>query len=299
MSRSANNQFGKSCDGRAHVSRECKGAGSQRTASCLRASRVCVSTVNATVFSAQKASHRLGRLVLDFLFPPQCLACRAPVAESHNLCALCWGKITFLSDPMCTVCGFPFEYETGPDTVCAGCRERQPVFDGARALMRYDNASRDPVLALKRADRLDLVPLFARWMAMAGRDLLARSDLIIPVPLHRSRLWHRRFNQSALIAHALGKIARKPVDCFALERARPTPSQGEMPSAHARQRNVQGAFCISRSERVRGKAILLIDDVYTTGATVEACARALKRAGAIRIFVLALARVVRRLPNPI
>ena len=167
--------------------------------------------------------------------------------------------------------------------------------------MRYEDASRDPILAFKRADRLDLVPAFARWLFGACRDLIADADIIVPVPLHRWRLWQRRFNQSALIALALGKSAQKPVDCIALVRTRPTPSQGDMPSAAARRRNVQGAFRVvaGHTARLRGKSVLLIDDVFTTGSTIEACARALKRAGAARVDVLTLARVVRPVTRPI
>jgi ComF family protein len=249
--------------------------------------------------SARAVGRRLGLRLLDFLFPPLCAACRSPVSAAHSLCSTCWGRIAFLSDPFCAVCGFPFEYDTGPDTLCAGCRQRFPAFDTARALMRYDETSRNPILALKRADRLDLVPAFARWIERPGRELLEAADLIVPVPLHRWRLWRRRFNQSALIAMALGRLSGKPVDCFVLRRVRPTPSQGEMPSASARRRNVRGAFRADgpRSDGIAGKTILLIDDVFTTGATIEACARALKRAGAGRIFVLTLARVVRPRSN--
>jgi ComF family protein len=243
----------------------------------------------------------IGPRMLNLLFPPLCASCRAPVAQAHSLCAPCWGRIVFLADPICFVCGFPFEIDAGIDTLCAGCQQRMPAFDRARALMRYDEASRDPILALKRADRLDLVPGFARWIAVAGRELLLETDIIVPVPLHWKRLWGRRFNQSALIAGALGKLAGKPVDTLLLRRARATPSQGEMPSAGARRRNVQGAFRLTRKHegRVRGKTILLIDDVFTTGATIEACAGSLKRAGASRVLVLTLARVVRPLPNPV
>ncbi len=239
--------------------------------------------------------------MLDFIFPPLCAACRAPVTQSHNLCARCWGRIAFIADPVCVVCGFPFEFDAGPGTLCAACQQRLPAFDRARSLMRYDDASRDPLLAFKRADRLDLVPAFARWVFGVGHELLAGADVIVPVPLHRWRLWQRRFNQSALIAQSLGKFANKPVDCLALVRTRATPSQGDMPSAAARRRNVQGAFRVTPANavRLRGKSVLLIDDVFTTGSTIEACARALKRAGAARILVLTLARVVRPVTKPI
>jgi ComF family protein len=252
-------------------------------------------TLLRAVQNAMAAMRGLGPRLLDFAFPPLCASCRTPVSAAHNLCGACWGGIAFLSDPLCEVCGFPFEFDTGPGSLCAGCQQRLPAFDRARALMRYDDASRNPILALKRADRLDLVPAFARWIARPGRELLNSTDLIVPVPLHHGRLWQRRFNQSALIATALGRLAEKPVDCLVLRRVRATPSQGEMPSASARRRNMQGAFRVDRrgTGRLAGKTILLVDDVLTTGATVEACARALKRAGAARVLVLALARVVR------
>ncbi|HEY5046703.1 MAG TPA: ComF family protein [Rhizomicrobium sp.] len=161
--------------------------------------------------------------------------------------------------------------------------------------MRYDPASRDPILALKRADRLDLVPTFARWLERAGKGLLADADVIVPVPLHWRRLWQRRFNQSAVLANRLAGLSGVPCECRALRRLRHTKSQGEMPSAKARRRNVRAAFRIdpARQASIERRKVLLLDDVFTTGSTVESCARALKRAGAEKVLVLTLARVVR------
>jgi ComF family protein len=236
---------------------------------------------------------RLGRSALDLLFPPLCTSCRIPVSEPYSLCAECWRAIAFLDGPCCVQCGYPFDFDPGPGTRCAACLARPPAFDTARAVMRYDDKSRDLILAFKRADRLDLVPAFANWLVRAGRTLLDETDLIVPVPLHRSRLWQRRYNQSALLAQELSRRTGRPADPFLLARVRRTPSQGEMRSAKARRRNVLGAFRVVNQPLLSGKTVLLIDDVYTTGATLEACARALKRAKVQRIFVLTLARVVR------
>jgi ComF family protein len=244
---------------------------------------------------------RAGRSALNFVYPPLCVGCRALVGEPGSLCATCWQGVEFLDGPACECCGLPFELDPGPGTRCAACLAEPPVFDRARAVMRYDEASKGPILALKHADRLDLIPGFARWLDRAGRAMLDETDVIIPVPLHPLRLWVRRYNQSAEMARALGRMTAKPVAPLALVRVRATPSQGEMPSAKARRRNMRGAFRVPSGRRaaVEGKSVLLIDDVLTTGATVEACARALKRAGAANVHVLALARVVKPLATTI
>lgn len=242
----------------------------------------------------------MARALLDIVYPPLCFLCREPLADPHSLCAACWKKMAFIDGCCCTQCGLPFDLDpvgSDPDkeTRCAGCLAKPPAYDRARSAVRYDEASRDGILALKRADRLEMVPAFTRWLERSGGELLDGSDLIVPVPLHPWRLWWRRYNQAAVLAQALARASGKPVDPLALARIKRTPSQGEMPSAKARRRNMRGAFKVppSHGEVVKGRGVLLVDDVMTTGATLDACARALKRAGASRVCVLTLARVVR------
>lgn len=234
-----------------------------------------------------------GRDALDLLFPPLCLSCREPVGSEGGFCAACWGALTFLDGPACACCGTPFPVDPGPGSLCAACLAKPPAFTRARAILAYDDESRGAILALKHADRLELVPGFARWLARVGRPLLEEADLIVPVPLHPTRLWLRRYNQSAELARRLGRDWGKPYAPLALARSRRTLSQGAMPSARARRKNVLSAFRVPQPEQVRGRHILLVDDVLTTGATADACARALKRAGAAGITVLTLARVVK------
>lgn len=234
----------------------------------------------------------IARALADLLFPPLCMSCRAPVGQ-EGLCAACWSGITFLDGPACACCGLPFPVALEGENICAACLARQPAFDTARAIMAYDDKSRGAILALKHADRLELVPGFARWLARSGQGMLGGCDMIVPVPLHRFRLWQRRYNQSAELARRLMNGRDITADPFALVRTRVTPSQGAMASAKARRRNVQRAFRVPDPARVHGRHVLLLDDVLTTGATAEACARALKRAGAAGVHVLALARVVK------
>lgn len=238
---------------------------------------------------------KFGTAALDLLLPPQCLSCRQVVAAPGTLCGACFAKVRFLSTPCCAACGAPFEFDPGgADALCGNCIRERPSYDRARAVFRYDDSSRSLILAFKHGDRIDAAPAYARWLARAGDALIADADLIAPVPLHWTRLFHRRYNQSALLANALARLAERPAAPDLLRRRRRTPSQGGLGRAE-RVRNVRGAFAVRAGSRapVAGKRILLVDDVLTTGATVEACASALLKAGALAVDVLTLARVVR------
>lgn len=240
----------------------------------------------------REISGHLGRQVADFLWPPQCLSCREEVSEPRSLCPDCWTSVRFLEPPLCRQCGYPFEFEAG-ETLCAACVARPPAFHNARAVMAYGDVPRKLIGALKYGDRQDGAPAFARWLKRAGGELIAQSQVIIPVPLHRRKLFERRFNQSALLGLRLARLAGLPILMDGLTRTRYTENQAGL-AQKARLDNVKGAFAVPERHRVslEGKRVLLIDDVFTTGATAGACAQALMRGGADEISVLTLARVV-------
>jgi ComF family protein len=229
---------------------------------------------------------------LDVLLPPRCLVCGEPVGEAGVLCAGCWREVTFLGPPQCACCGMPFPYDAGAGALCAGCSAAAPPFARARAAFRYDEASRGMVLAFKHGDRTHAAPAFGTWMKRAGAELLETADALVPVPLHWTRLFVRRYNQSALLAQAIHAAGGPPVEPDLLVRRRRTPSQGRL-GRTGRARNVQGAFRLKPGASVRGSRLVLVDDVLTTGATVTECARILRRAGAERVDVLTLARAGR------
>ncbi|MFC7332703.1 ComF family protein [Rhodocista pekingensis] len=232
--------------------------------------------------------------VLNLLLPPRCLACGTDVEAPGTLCPACWSRVTFIGPPLCACCGRPFDYAAPDRSLCGACIAAPPRFDRCRSALVYDEGSRGLVLAFKHADRTDVAEGFGAWLARAGAELLADADLVAAVPLHRWRLFARRYNQAALLALAVARRCGLPACPDLLLRRRRTPSQGGL-SRSGRARNVAGAFAVRATcrERVRGARIVLLDDVFTTGATVEECARVLKRAGAARVDVLTLARVVR------
>jgi ComF family protein len=238
---------------------------------------------------AQAALGAAWRTALDVVLPPQTLD-GGPRPLAGGFSAETWARIRFLDGPVCDGCGTPFAYETGAR--CAACLARPRAFDAARAACLYDETSREPILQLKHADRLDLAPLFARWISRSARELVEAADAIAPVPLHPFRLLARRYNQAAEIARPLCAMSGAPYLPDALRRRRATPTQAGR-SGSGRRRNVAGAFEVppAARRRVEGLRILLIDDVLTTGATGEACARALKAAGAARVDLAVVARV--------
>lgn len=230
---------------------------------------------------------------LNLLFPPQCLACEARVSAHGALCSECWNAMTFLTEPLCTACGVPFEFGLGDEALCSECIRARPVFSQSRAAFRYDAASKKLIKSLKYHDNTMLAPILARWMLQAGSPLVAASDVIIPVPLHRTRFIQRRYNQAALLAQAMARITHQPCLQDGLIRTRKTPTQTGL-SRKMRAANVEGAFGVNARHftQLRSANVLLVDDVYTTGATLSACTLALHEAGVRQVRALTLARRV-------
>ncbi len=231
---------------------------------------------------------------LDTLFPPGCIACRRSVERGAGLCAACWRGMRFIERPYCERLGLPFPQDFGPGLLSPEAIAHPPVYGRARAVAHYDDGpARRLVHALKYGDRLDLGRPMGTWMARAGAELLAGAEVIVPVPLHRARLWRRQFNQAAVLAREVSRMSGVDWDPLALRRVKSTASQVGMTRAQ-RIDNVQGAFAVApdRKAVVAGRHVLLVDDVLTTGATLNAAARALLRAGAAGVDVLVFARVV-------
>jgi ComF family protein len=234
------------------------------------------------------------RGAIDVVLPPQCLSCHAATAEEGALCAACWSRMRLIERPFCARLGIPFAYELGDGALSAEAIADPPPFDRCRAVATFDEVARSLIHGLKYRDRPELAHWVAGWLVRAGGELAVTADLIVPVPLHRRRLWFRRFNQSALLAQAVARRTGKAFAPAALTRIRPTAQQVGLTAAQ-RDDNVRGAFRVLPGEKmtVHGRRVLLVDDVYTTGATVKAATRALLRAGAASVDVLVFARVVR------
>jgi ComF family protein len=231
------------------------------------------------------------------VLPPRCAACDDPVETHGQLCAACFGRTQFITSPFCARCGVPFASagQSGMGGLCPGCQAHPPVFREARAALRYDDQARRLILPLKHGDRVELAAILAPMMARAGAALLLRADVLVPVPLHRRRLFERKYNQAGVLAFAVGRLADRPVLPDALVRTRRTSPLDEK-SPEERAREVAGSFSVRPSAlaRVAGRTVLLVDDVMTSGATANACATSLLEAGAAAVDVLVAARV----PDP-
>lgn len=235
---------------------------------------------------------RLGRGALDFLLPPRCVGCGEGTPRQGELCATCWAGLRFVAPPFCPVCGQPRRWD-GPES-CGRCAELPEALERVRAALVYDSASSHLILAFKHRDRTEGAALFAGWMRQAAGPLLEEAELVVPVPLHRWRLLWRGYNQSALLAAHLARQAGLVPRLDLLRRIAATPSQQGLGAA-ARRRNITaGVFAVASGAQaaLQGRRVLLVDDVLTTGATLGACAAALRQAGAARVDALALARVV-------
>lgn len=235
----------------------------------------------------------MGRGALDLLLPPLCLGCASPVGSAGALCPVCWQKLDFISRPYCERLGTPFGADLGYGLISPKAIADPPVFARARAVARYDATARHLVHRLKYSDRLDLVDAMGGLMARAGAELLAKADLLIPIPLHARRLWGRRFNQAGELAKAVARHSGVEVSHEALRRVKATRSQVGL-SASERARNLTGAFKPLGPAAISGRRVVLIDDVLTTGSTLNAAARVLRRAGAAEVDALVFALVAER-----
>jgi ComF family protein len=238
---------------------------------------------------------RAGVALLDIVYPPSCLVCRAAIAQHGALCAACWSDIAFIERPFCERLGTPFERDLDqPGLISPEAAANPPVFRRARAVARYDSdKARALAHRLKYYDRLDLAEPMGRWMARAGADILGEADILAPIPLHRLRLAARRFNQSASLAQVVSRESGVPLETMALMRVKATTPQVGLSRAQ-RAANLAGAFRVDpeRAARFDGRNVVLVDDVLTTGATANVAARALLKAGAARVDLLVFARAV-------
>ena len=243
---------------------------------------------------AKQAARALGGAILDLFYPPSCLSCRGAVSAPHTLCSACWNEVRFIERPYCERLGTPFAQDLGPGLLSPECMADPPVWNRARAVCAFDEGpARRIVYRFKYWDRMEVAKPLGLWMARAGAELLEEADLLVPVPLHRTRLALRRFNQAMALAQSVSRACGVPVEATALARVKPTPPQVGL-SRVQRAVNLQGAFRVTDEGRpgIADARLVLVDDVLTTGATTNAAARALLRAGAANVDVLTFARVV-------
>lgn len=231
---------------------------------------------------------------MNLLFPPRCLSCSKMVDSPYQFCPDCFSQLQFIAEPHCDHCGLPFEYDLGDDAICGMCMQEPPLYTQAHAAFHYNEFSRSMVTRFKYSDHTNRLPGYAQLLARAGTSIIAKSDAIVPVPLHPKRMLQRKYNQAALLSHGLSDICSLPVWPDALLRIKDTPPQASL-SRNERLTNVKGAFRTNHAyaSQLSGASILLVDDVMTTGATLSACTKMLLGASAKAVYVLTLARTVR------
>jgi len=240
-----------------------------------------------------QANLSLFKSFVDLVIPLRCIKCGTILGDKKGLCPACWAHVPFITKPFCSCCGLPFEFDIDDEALCGPCSHERPFYTTARSVFAYTEESRDLILKFKHMDALSSAPLFGYWMAQAIQEM-KEEVLCIPVPLHWTRLFMRTYNQSALLAREISRLKGWAYSPSLLLRKRRTPSQGFL-SRKERVKNVERAFIVSQKGKdyIFGKTIVLVDDVFTTGATVNACSKALLKAGAKSIHVLTLGRVVR------
>ena len=228
----------------------------------------------------------------DLILPPRCPLSGEMVDSQGMISAKAWGELDFIAEPYCQICGIPFDFESG--NTCMDCLDNPAPFISARSALIYNDASRDLILGFKHGDKTHMVRSFVPWLQKSGANMLEGADYIIPVPLHRWRLLARRYNQAALMGEALSCTLGIEHLPMALQRTRSTPSQGHL-GTDERAKNVKKAFAVNEKYKdlLKDKKVILIDDVYTTGATVKECSRVLIKFGVREVHILTLARVLR------
>ncbi len=232
------------------------------------------------------------KALLNWILPPLCLSCGEIVQDKAGLCPDCWGKINFIAPPFCDLCGIPLAFASGLPAFCDYCNNNTPIWDKARSAFVYNQDSSSAIIRFKHTDKIWLAPEFARLMLKAGQDILNEADILAPVPLHWLRLFRRGYNQSALLAQEICKISGHKFLPYLLQRTRKTPTQGQLSRAQ-RLLNLENAIRVNprQQAQLKDKNIVIIDDVRTTGATLEECCKTLKKSGANKIFALTLAVV--------
>lgn len=226
--------------------------------------------------------------ILNSLIPPRCIGCHQILHENQQICPECWRQVDFISEPYCQICHMPFAFESVLEQVCQYCADEPPPFVAATAAFVYGGLGAGLILRLKHTDHLHTAALLAQWMMSGNSEMLQRCDVLIPVPIHWTRLFSRRYNQAAVLSHAITKLCGVPTMTRVLKRIKNTPSQGQMNKLQ-RESNVKDVFKMTAN--LSGKSVLLIDDVFTTGATINECTKVLLASGVKEVLVMTAAKV--------